>query len=819
VLLLSACLPQVEILSHYLKAPILNVHRRPVELRLGVLQDGRFHFREHNSTEVGDETFPWNENLPENERPIALLDELASRGERILVFCPSKADCHRRASSLAERRGVSIELTDDESWSVKSGPSLASSLSHWIARGVAVHHADLTPHQRALIETLFAQGRVPVLFCTGTLAWGVHLPATAVFVDAEKFAGGPYAGRLVPMPLDRLEFEGMAGRAGRLGLGGTRDQVGRGVLWSHSECEAELLWKTYIASDGLPHTAPAEDVNVTAFPMERRLLDWVVCGLVRSLEEARLLADRSPFVAANNLSLLRRGRSAAGGSGEGGTMVSANDAISRREHLTITRPASLRFADRPLPERERLRADSALTFRSGQAVVSPSQNISPSRDSDAWNEALALLMRAGLIVEDPEGRLASTPCGAIAATSGIGVDTAVVILRALDAASDFDPALWIAFFTTLPEAADARLVHYAPRDVAMAWVNRFNEDFLSALARRFAHNPQTATGTFPNQAAQARAMLVALALDDWMHGIATQQIEQRYRLPVGRLEPVADTLSWIFETAGSLAAASPATSRFAHDFERAAFRIRHGVPEGAADLVHALAGLLPRQTILDLIARGWDDPAALGGRDAVDLAGLAPMAVVEKVIKRCHHWAQNQVTESSSNNSSNTCANLERGLRNADCGLQNSAFHNPHSAIRKQEDVMSPILQLDGAAHRARMSVQLAGQTVMLRGKSFKYLLALAAARMLTRDGWVNKSDIEPGENQIKYFYQLRRELRAAGPRADTLIENDGSGRYRLTLPPQAIRFDLPRLATHPDWDIRSRAEQLAQAGIASQAA
>lgn len=132
---------------------------------------------------------------------------------------------------------------------------------------------------------------------------------------------------------------------------------------------------------------------------------------------------------------------------------------------------------------------------------------------------------------------------------------------------------------------------------------------------------------------------------------------------------------------------------------------------------------------------------------------------------------------------------------------------------------MSPILQLDGTGQRARMAVQLAGQTVMLRAKSFKYLLALAAGRMLTRDGWVNKAEIEPGENQIKYFYQLRRELRAAGPRADTLIENDGSGRYRLTLPPQAIRFDLPRLATHPDWDIRSRAEQLLHVGQASQAA
>jgi hypothetical protein len=380
----------------------------------------------------------------------------------------------------------------------------------------------------------------------------------------------------------------------------------------------------------------------------------------------------------------------------------------------------------------------------------------------------------------------------------------------LAAASDFDPALWIALFTTLPEAAEARLVHHVridnaqrkPRDVAAAWIRRFSEDFQSALARRFAHDPQVATGAFSNQAAQTRAMLTALVLDDWMHGLSTREIEQRYRLPVGRLEPVADTLSWIFETAGALAATSPLTSRFTSDFERAAFRIRHGIPEGASDLVQALGDLLPRQSILDLVARGWDDPSALAARDAVDLSGIAPRAVIEQVIKRCRKWTQTNC-----------------GLAIADCGLNESTVRNPQSAIDKQEDVMSPILQLDGAAHRARLSVQLAGQTVMLRAKSFKYLLALASARMMTRDGWINKSEIEPGENQIKYFYQLRRELRAAGPRADSLIENDGSGRYRLTLPPQAIRFDLPRLATHPDWDIRSRAEQLTQLGMTSQAA
>ena len=137
---------------------------------------------------------------------------------------------------------------------------------------------------------------------------------------------------------------------------------------------------------------------------------------------------------------------------------------------------------------------------------------------------------------------------------------------------------------------------------------------------------------------------------------------------------------------------------------------------------------------------------------------------------------------------------------------------------------MSPILHLNGSPSHARMSIELAGRHLTLRLKSFKYLFALATARILTRDGWIAKSEIESGENQIKYLYQLRRELAQAGSAAArhggaSLIENDGNGHYRLTLPAQAIRFDLSRLLEHPDWDIRSRAERLAAAGFAAVAA
>jgi len=78
---------------------------------------------------------------------------------------------------------------------------------------------------------------------------------------------------------------------------------------------------------------------------------------------------------------------------------------------------------------------------------------------------------------------------------------------------------------------------------------------------------------------------------------------------------------------------------------------------------------------------------------------------------------------------------------------------------------------------------------VTLRPASFKYLLSLAVARILSNvysSGWIHKLDIQPGQNQIKYIWQLRSELsghfnedvRAVG----ALIDNDCNGHYRLNV-------------------------------------
>ena len=48
--------------------------------------------------------------------------------------------------------------------------------------GFATHHAGMLRQDRNLVEKYFADGLIKCLVCTATLAWGVNLPAHAVFI-------------------------------------------------------------------------------------------------------------------------------------------------------------------------------------------------------------------------------------------------------------------------------------------------------------------------------------------------------------------------------------------------------------------------------------------------------------------------------------------------------------------------------------------------------------------------------------------------------------------------------------------------------------
>ena len=82
-----------------------------------------------------------------------------------------------------------------------------------LLRGIAAHHAGVLPAWKELIEELFQEGLVKVVFATETLAAGINMPARSTVIAAlsKRTERGH-------RPLMGSEFLQMAGRAGRRGL-------------------------------------------------------------------------------------------------------------------------------------------------------------------------------------------------------------------------------------------------------------------------------------------------------------------------------------------------------------------------------------------------------------------------------------------------------------------------------------------------------------------------------------------------------------------------------------------------------------------------
>jgi len=91
-------------------------------------------------------------------------------------------------------------------------PRLAQ-LRQLLTRGIGYHHAGLLPVVKDIVEDLFEQRLIKVLYCTETFAVGLNFPCRAVCFDSvTKWDGETFRS------LTNREYFQMAGRAGRRGI-------------------------------------------------------------------------------------------------------------------------------------------------------------------------------------------------------------------------------------------------------------------------------------------------------------------------------------------------------------------------------------------------------------------------------------------------------------------------------------------------------------------------------------------------------------------------------------------------------------------------
>ncbi len=268
-------------LSEWRGINVLEENRRPVDLRLGVLFRGTFHFRGYNDHTEGDER--WLEERSVDDGPgldpqaLSAVKLLSERGERIIIFMSTKNNAKAAAeylSSSLELRpsGESLKLLEDLPPSIQK-----ESLGKCLHGGTAFHHAELDQDQRELVETGFRSGDIKLLTSTTTLAWGVNLPAKNVFIESMKYSGEKSAWcKETLIPLSSMDYFQAAGRAGRVGMG---ESFGRAVLTASTPFEHEILWDNYIY--GQPQKLTP---RLSPELMPELIIKLISCGAAGSIE-------------------------------------------------------------------------------------------------------------------------------------------------------------------------------------------------------------------------------------------------------------------------------------------------------------------------------------------------------------------------------------------------------------------------------------------------------------------------------------------------------------------------------------------------------
>ena len=172
-----------------------------------------------------------------------------------LLDLEAREEVEARIAEFLQQPGADVALDDE--------------LADLYRMGIAYHHAGLHVMLKAFVESLYEARLIDVLYCTGTFALGINMPArTAVFDGLQRYNGY----EMIPLPT--REFMQMAGRAGRRGMDDEGMVIMRTTLDDYKDLAPQI--KGYLAADYEPvHSRFSLSFNSVVNLMQRHTPDRI----------------------------------------------------------------------------------------------------------------------------------------------------------------------------------------------------------------------------------------------------------------------------------------------------------------------------------------------------------------------------------------------------------------------------------------------------------------------------------------------------------------------------------------------------------------
>lgn len=159
----------------------------------------------------------------------------------VIVFNFSKRECEMLALKISgmnfnndSEQQLVTRVFENAIDTLSEADRELSQITHLLPllrKGIGVHHSGLLPILKEIVEILFQENLIKVLFATETFSIGLNMPArTVVFTQVRKFDG------VSMRPLTSSEYIQMSGRAGRRGL----DDRGIVIMMVDDKLEPEV---------------------------------------------------------------------------------------------------------------------------------------------------------------------------------------------------------------------------------------------------------------------------------------------------------------------------------------------------------------------------------------------------------------------------------------------------------------------------------------------------------------------------------------------------------------------------------------------------
>lgn len=393
--------------------------------------------------------------------------------------------------------------------------------------------------------------------------------------------------------------------------------------------------------------------------------------------------------------------------------------------------------------------------------------------------AVAKLKEHSLVAEDSQKGLLTTPVGKVVAEKGISFRTALSLSRFMEEVKGRELGE-LEFLHALAYTEDGGKIY-----VQMQKREQESWKYQHILKERFSGSEEGLNTALKAQVqsrillapVQQRAIKLGLLMEDWIKGKDTPTMEKDFQSYYGTIATAALSMSWLADASHDIAKALGLDSKLLKRIRGISDRLIFGVEEKGLPIARLRVKGLGRAGVKALLREGIDSIEAIKEAPLSLLARILPLKVAEEL--------KGRVSETKASTESS------------------AAPEGPAFQCRDE-------IEITGRTFRGRTQVAVNGYMAGLTTRSLELLLLLGIALKRDGVGWVDREKIGDSQSASQRISRLRAELGPYTLKKDgSIIENDRTGRYRLSIPPQNLRLELDTLQKHESSTVRDLIKEL----------